>query len=327
MAFSTAGILKNVNISEGDAVQQGSVIAELEDAAYQRELESAQRNLNEFTSPAAIAEAEKSLADARQELQDQQDKVNGLKFKRASEDLIKKTQAEIDLSRELLARASDAYRMVARLEDGDSRKAQALLALTSAQMKLNNLVSLMNWYNGKPTDIDSALQTAKFDLATAAVQEFEWYLSAIKGETLPATATGSNLVQFEAAKMAVAVAQDKLDHCRLISPISGIAVKVNATQGEFVVPGQVLFIISDSTHLHVETTDLSEMDIPGVTVGQKVDVNVKALNLNLEGHVTGISTVADTLGGDVVYKTIIALDSSPQSLRAGMSVDVRFLGQ
>jgi hypothetical protein len=34
--------------------------------------------------------------------------------------------------------------------------------------------------------------------------------------------------------------------------------------------------------------------------------------------------VADTLGGDVVYKTTIEIDSPPDGLRAGMSVDVQY---
>jgi hypothetical protein len=34
--------------------------------------------------------------------------------------------------------------------------------------------------------------------------------------------------------------------------------------------------------------------------------------------------MADTLGGDVVYKTTIKRSNRPAALRAGMSVDVQF---
>ena len=37
-----------------------------------------------------------------------------------------------------------------------------------------------------------------------------------------------------------------------------------------------------------------------------------------------ISPLADTLGGDVVYKVTITLGKIPSNLRAGMSVDVQF---
>jgi hypothetical protein len=59
-------------------------------------------------------------------------------------------------------------------------------------------------------------------------------------------------------------------------------------------------------------------------VGQPVTVFVKALNQNLTGHVSLIAPLADKLGGDVVYKVTIDLDSIPPELRAGMSVEVQF---
>jgi hypothetical protein len=39
-----------------------------------------------------------------------------------------------------------------------------------------------------------------------------------------------------------------------------------------------------------------------------------------------IAPLADTLGGDVVYKITIDLDAPPAGLRAGMSVEVQFGG-
>jgi hypothetical protein len=40
--------------------------------------------------------------------------------------------------------------------------------------------------------------------------------------------------------------------------------------------------------------------------------------------VIAISPLADTLGGDVVYQTTIDLDTIPEGLRPGMSVEVQF---
>ena len=94
--------------------------------------------------------------------------------------------------------------------------------------------------------------------------------------------------------------------------------------GEWVTPGEPVVVLTDLAHLRVETTDLSERDLPQVAVGQPVAVMVKALNQSLPGHVTEIAPLADTLGGDVVYKTTIELSTQPAGLRAGMSVDVQF---
>ncbi len=80
----------------------------------------------------------------------------------------------------------------------------------------------------------------------------------------------------------------------------------------------------DLKHLRVETTDLSERDVPKVKVGQPVTVYVKALSEDVSGAVTEIAPMADTLGGDVVYQTVISLDDAPEGLLPGMSVDVKY---
>jgi len=324
LAFTLGGTLKTINVVEGDQVTTGQILAELDSVAIQLQLDQAKRELMELTSPAAAADAEQTLAAARKALDDQQDKVDAQFYRRASDTLIEKTEGEIVLAQQTLSRASDSYKVVARLEDGDSRKAAALVAMTNAQLRLNDLKLKLNWYTGKPTDIDAAIEKAKLDVAKAAVQEAEWYLSELKGETIPAEATGSNLTRLEAARNALAAAQDQLDHTRLISPIPGTVVKVNKVAGELVSPGELIFSVSDVAVLHIETTDLSERDVPSVKVGQSVMVSIKALNTSAPGHVVSISPVANILGGDVVYKTTIDLDTVPEGLLAGMSVDVQY---
>ena len=46
------------------------------------------------------------------------------------------------------------------------------------------------------------------------------------------------------------------------------------------------------------------------------------LNQDVPGKVILIAPTAETLGGDVVYKTTIDLDSASPDLRSGMSVEV-----
>jgi multidrug efflux pump subunit AcrA (membrane-fusion protein) len=82
--------------------------------------------------------------------------------------------------------------------------------------------------------------------------------------------------------------------------------------------------MGDLSKFQVETKDLSERDVPRISIGQPVTVLVKALDQQVKGKVSEISPLADTLGGDVVYKTTVILDTHLQGLRAGMSVDVRF---
>ncbi len=82
-------------------------------------------------------------------------------------------------------------------------------------------------------------------------------------------------------------------------------------------------MLTDLSQLQVETTDLSERDVPGIVVGSAATVSVDALGQTVTGHVIAIAPLADTLGGDVIYKATIALDTQPVGFRPGMSVGVR----
>jgi multidrug efflux pump subunit AcrA (membrane-fusion protein) len=325
MAFTVGGNVAKVYVAVGDKVKEGDLLVELDNTTIQLDVAQAERNLREMTSPSAIATASQAVANARKTLEDAEDKAESLFYPRASDTLIDNTQAEIDLAKKAVARAADSYRTVERLPDGDTKKATILLALTNAQIRLNNLVVKYNWYAGTATATDAAVTQANLDAAKASFQEAQWYLSALKGEQLPPEAVGIKLAQFQSARDAVTAAQQRLEATRLAAPISGTVVTMNLTVGEYAAPAQIQVVISDVDHLKVETTDLSERDVPKVTVGQPVTVVVDALNESITGKVTLISSVSTTLGGDVVYQTTIELDTPfPEGLRAGMSVEVQF---
>ena len=109
----------------------------------------------------------------------------------------------------------------------------------------------------------------------------------------------------------------------LLAPFDGIVASLNTSPAEIAVPGQVLLTLADMSAFEVETTDLSERDAPRVQSGQKARVAVPALEAEIDGKVLAVSRVAETLGGDAVYKVTVALDSPPQGLLWGMTATVR----
>lgn len=102
--------------------------------------------------------------------------------------------------------------------------------------------------------------------------------------------------------------------------------RLNYQSGEWVLPGQVIVVLADLEHLRIETTDLSELDIMRVAVGQAAKVTVKALGQTVSGKVSAIAPLAEKLGDDVVYRTTVELDGKLAGLRAGMSVEVEIGG-
>jgi hypothetical protein len=62
-----------------------------------------------------------------------------------------------------------------------------------------------------------------------------------------------------------------------------------------------------------------------VTLVALIDDTVTGLSeLDVPGVVREIALLADTLGGDVVYRVMVELEEQPEGLRAGMSAEVGF---
>jgi HlyD family secretion protein len=131
------------------------------------------------------------------------------------------------------------------------------------------------------------------------------------------------IAEVDRAQAILDSARATLAQAELSAPIGGTVVRVDASAGETVTPGQVIIEIGDLTHMRIETTDLSERDVPRIKVGQKASVYIEALDREINGTVVEIDQQAGTVGGDVVFKVTIELDEQPQDLRWGMSAEVR----
>jgi multidrug resistance efflux pump len=322
LAFSLPGSIKKVYVAAGDQVKAGDLLAELENASIQLEVEAAQRTERELTSAAAIAAAEQAVANAQKTYDDAKKKVDSVQNRHADNVTINYLEDQVTLAQDALDRARDAYKQTGGRSDRDPLRARAATNLYNAQKAYNTALGNLNWYANPPSENDIAITTANFDAASAALQEAQWYLSELKGESIPAEATGMQLAQLQQARASLQAAQDKLEQTQLRSSISGVVTTVDIVAGEYVVPGQVLIAISDVNNLQVKTTDLSERDITKVQVGAPARILVDALSQEFEGEVLGISPVATTLGGDVVYEVTIAFTEQPEGLLGGMSAEV-----
>jgi multidrug resistance efflux pump len=118
-------------------------------------------------------------------------------------------------------------------------------------------------------------------------------------------------------------ALENLSLATLTTPISGTIASVDISLGETVTPGLIVVIIGDMSEMQLETTDLSERDIPDVRIGQSVSAYIDALGQEVSGKISYIAPQASTLGGDVVYAVTITLDEKVPELRWGMSAEVK----
>ncbi len=132
-------------------------------------------------------------------------------------------------------------------------------------------------------------------------------------------------IQVRQAQAALEIAQGALAQTTLVAPYDGVIASVDTAQGEFLQQGQVVVTLATLNNLLIETTDLSERDIMKVKVGDSANVFVEALNQNIDGQVIAISSIADAVGGDVVFKITIELEFQPEGLLWGMTAEVNIL--
>lgn len=128
------------------------------------------------------------------------------------------------------------------------------------------------------------------------------------------------------AQALVEIAQARLAQGTLIAPYDGVVASIAVIPGEFVRSNEPVVTVATLNDLQIETTDLSEHDIANVKIGAPVHIFVASLNQSFTGTVLNISPIANTVGGDVVFKATITFDEQPQGLRWGMTAEVEIEG-
>jgi biotin carboxyl carrier protein len=108
------------------------------------------------------------------------------------------------------------------------------------------------------------------------------------------------------------------------APFSGSVTNVLVHAGDTLVPGATIAVVADMHALQVETSDVDEFLVGHVTVAQRVQVTVDALdNLALTGIVTNVALLPQTAtSGGQAYPVIVSLSGVPPALHAGMSVRI-----
>jgi RND family efflux transporter MFP subunit len=170
------------------------------------------------------------------------------------------------------------------------------------------------------TDLNSAI--VDVELYSIRNKEFNFRTFSFDHISPPGEQIEAAQSRVEERRFALEVAKATLAQGTLLAPFEGTVVEVNISPGEYIQPAQVVIVLANLENLQIETTDLSELNVTAVEIGQPATVFIDALDDEFPGTVTAISPIADTLGGDVVYKVTIQLDQKPDGLLWGMSADV-----
>lgn len=331
LSIANNGVIEDLFVDEGDVVQAGEVLLRLDgqerlqaarDGA-ELELLSAQRALDDLMEnwPLIKAQAELELAQAQIALEDAQDDRKDLDYQRAGQNTVDELRANVILAKDAVDTAEENFGWVEDSSEDDPNRAYALTQLAQARRAYDRAVANLNYALGLPDPEDVSESDALLALAEARVADAQLELSRLQEGPNPLDIEQAQ-TRLANAKSQLAAAEKSLADLSLRAPFDGTVSRLNVRLNEWVVPGQPLVLFGDLSHLQVETTDLSEIDVAQIQPGSIADVTFDALpDVMVEGTVIRISPKADE-GAGVNYTVILELSEIPDALRWGMTAFV-----
>lgn len=322
LVWKISGTVDAVRVKIGDRVRAGDILLGIQTTSAPANIIAAQADLvnarlaldNVKKSGLVLAQAQQDLANAMKAVDDAQEDVTKLDYRRASDDLVTKTQDQIDLAKKAVSRAEDYFKLVKHRPEGDTVKAQAELNLINARTYRDDRIKMLNWYTGKPDIFDAAKYRAALALAQAQQADAQREVERLKD--------GPPVGDIAAAQARVDAAQATVNLLTIIAPFDGEVLAIEQNPGDVVSTGDVAISIADRSRLHIDA-QVDETDIAGVAVGNPVDITMDAMpGVTIKGTVTLINPVGQTIAGLIKYIVRVELESVEKDMLMGATADV-----
>ncbi len=314
LSFLSRGIVQEVNVKTGDQVKAGDVLVQLDSAdTAQAQVVSAQQAYDTLlrTADAERARLWQAYMDSQKVREAAQKKWNDINLNDIENRIEDRTQDVAD-------RKADLEKAQARFDKykdrgkTDSNYRNAEDGVDSAQADYDEAVK-----NLESTIRERDVPRSNLDAALAAEAEAKYQYDI--------TLDGPNADQFALAKAQLDAAKNALEAYVITAPFDGVVADVNVKVGEQVGPESRAVSVIDPSGWIVETTDITELEVVKIAVGQRVSMVPDALpDVTLMGTVSEISQAYFMSGGDVQYIIRIKVDNVDARIRWGMTVEATF---
>lgn len=325
LTWQTTGTVESVDVSLGEQVEEGVVLASLKQSSLpqtvilaQADLVSAQNALEDLLdsfNPLSLATAEKAVYEAEQALEDAQDHWDTINWVGSKE--------EINLAEYKMQQAwedySDAKAELDKIGDEDSRKYKMQKIVTDQLYDdYAEMIYSYNYYTGNTvTELERSI--AQQDLEIAKQQLVDAQEALTKSQSGPADD------DVAAAEARVAAAQASVEMAWIDTPFGGTITNVDIAPGDKVSAGTSAFRLDDLSSLLVNV-NVSEVDINRVEVGQPVTLNFDAiLDVDYQGEVIEVSPVGTDNQGVVNFEVTIEISDPDTRVKPGMTAAVNIV--
>ncbi len=316
LSVTFPGVVAEILVERGDQVKKGDVLLRLkgkEDieaqvAQARAEVISAEQALDDLyeNHDLALAASLQAYYLANNAVKDAQYQLDNFTVPVNQKNL--NAVEAVKIMKERLDAATAAFQPYRNESEQNETRRALKEKLDEAQADYNAAVKRLTY--------EFALQEALAKLAKAERD----YLTLSKGPDPELVALAE--ARLATAKAALAAAEKKLEDLEVKALYAGTISEVYVREGEWVAPGQPIMILADLEHLRIETTDLNEIDVARVKVGDKVVITFDALpDVVVDGTVTLISPKASE-GSGVNYTVVIEMAQTPPGLRWGMTAFV-----
>jgi multidrug efflux pump subunit AcrA (membrane-fusion protein) len=325
LSLTAAGRIDEVFVQQGQSVSAGQKLVSLGSlaqaesalAAAELELEAARQALDALNETADVAKAAAwlNLLDAKAQYLVAEEEWDELDVD-ALEDDIDETRDDIVEAEEALEEARDKFESYADLEETSGSRQRYEEELEEAQEVYNQEVRVRD-----ELVIELETTEARWQSALAIFEKAKLdYANLSEGPDPDQVALAE--ARIEAASAQVDAALEQIENLTLKAPFNGVVADVLISEGEWASPGQPVVVLADFDSLRVETTDLNEIDVVQVEVGDMAEISFDALPDEIfRGTIIEISPKASE-GSGVNYTVVIELDEIPDSVRWGMTVFV-----
>jgi len=343
LSFATGGQIESVMVEVGDTVEAGDTIAQLDTADLdmailqaQAALTSAQADLEKTKAgptPEQIQAAEQAVTAAQARISAAaarrdalSSRITDADIEGAQQDLIQAyqdyqtAQGPLNVLRDFDPALCSQYFdkdlpcPIGSWTDIENQADAARLNYEAAQSHLQDLL------DGPDPDA-VAVEQGRIWLASAQAQAAQARLDLLNAQPFAEAVTIAE-AKVEQAQADLEAAQARVSQATIVAPFGGTVTQVFVSASEFIGPAQPVVQLGDLTGLRVETTDLNEVDVARVSVGDAAVVTLDALpNVTIDGQVTRIAPKASE-GSGVNYTVIIELNDIPEAVRWGMTAFV-----
>lgn len=201
----------------------------------------------------------------------------------------------------------------------EANLAQSRLAFLAARDALDEATDDFEAEDSEENQARLDAAQANFNLAEDALADLE----ANNGIDPDQLAAAEARVQ--AAKAALESAGVLIDMRTLNATLAGTVVDLDLQNGQLVTAGMPVVTLADYSAWLVKTDNLTELEVAGISLGQKVTVVLDALpQAALEGEVTHINARYEEKRGDITYTVTIRLVQTDPAMRWGMTAAVTF---